>query len=276
MFYSAMNDLKKHSITLCFFISSSLLIASTSNGQVVEVTVAPYINYFNYQEFDDNGDELLNEVGPLYGLELAVAGRVGRVQSTLALSYLIGEVDYNGRTQTGRAYETKTQQNIIQYGASIGYRYPVAELANNTLSIQPDVKLLAYHWRRDIQSSQNISRLVEDYNGFIIQPSFIINYSDYQFQLGLTRTVNNTMTIQPSRCIDRVTVKPKNENAWFTQAEYLFFRNDRYSTSVWMSYKRYRMNASNIESGNTCLGNIGWHEPENSMQLWQLGLAFTF
>jgi hypothetical protein len=268
-----MNDLKKHSVMLCFFISS-LLIASS--GQAVEVTVAPYINYFNYQEFDDDGDELLNEIGPLYGLELAVAGSIGRVQSTFELSYLIGEVDYNGRTQTGSAYETKTQQNIIQYGASIGYRYFAGELAQNILSIQPDVKLLAYHWRRDIQSSQNVSRLVEDYNGFIIQPSLIVNYADYQFQLGLTRTLNNTMTIQPTRCIDRVTVKPKSANAWFTQAEYLFFRSNRYSTSVWTSYKRYRMNASNIESGNTCFGNIGWHEPENSMQLWQLGLAFTF
>jgi hypothetical protein len=152
----------------------------------------------------------------------------------------------------------------------------VGEFAQSILSIQPDVKLLAYHWRRDIQSSQNVSRLVEDYNGFIIQPSLIVNYADYQFQLGLTQTLNNTMTIQPTRCIDRVTVKPKSANAWFTQAEYLFFRSNRYSTSVWTSYKRYRMNASNIESGNTCFGNIGWHEPENSMQLWQLGLAFTF
>ncbi|MEH6447817.1 MAG: hypothetical protein V7765_04065 [Oleispira sp.] len=271
----AMTDLKKHSLTLCFFMSA-LIIATPSQAQALELSVAPFINYFHYQEFDDKGEELLNEVGPLYGIELALAGEVGRVQSTVELSYLIGEVDYQGRTQAGNPYNTKTQQNIIQYGASLGYRYAITEISGNTLFIQPDLKILAYHWRRDIKSKQNVSRLVEDYNGYIVQPSLIFNYSDYQLQLGITRTLDNSMTIQPSSCIDRVTVKPKSANSWFTQGEYQFFKNDAYAASIWVSYKSYKMHASEVESGNTCFGTVGWHEPENSMQLWQLGAVFTF
>lgn len=270
-----LKDLKRHSLTLCFFICS-LIIAVPSHGQAIELSVAPFINYFHYQEFDEKGKELLNEVGPLYGIELALAGEIGRVQSTLELSYLTGEVDYQGRTQAGNPYNTKTQQNIIQYGASMGYRFPIYELAGKTLSIQPDLKILAYHWRRNIQSKQNISRLVEDYKGYIVQPSLIFNYSDYLFQLGVTRTLDNSMTIQPSSCIDRVTVKPKSANSWFTQGEYQFFQNDIVAVSIWGRYKNYKMNASDVESGNTCLGTVGWHEPENSMQLWQLGAVFTF
>ena len=275
-----MNNRKKRSIMMCLFVNF-LLIASATEIQALEYSLAPNINYFYYQEFDEGNDELLNEVGPLYVIELSLKGTLdgmkgGRIHSGIEVSYLIGEVDYHGRTQAGNNYDTKTQQNIIQYGASIGYQYPINEVAGHSLSIQPDLKILAYHWRRDIQGRQQISGLVEDYNGFIIQPSFILKYSDYQFQLGLTRTLNNTMTIQPNSCIDRVTVKPKSENSWFTQGEYRVFKNEIYSASIRASYKSYKMNASDIETGNTCLGPVGWHEPENSMQLWQLGMVFTF
>jgi len=273
--HGAMNNQKRHGVMLCFFITF-ILIASSTHIQALEYSVIPHINYFYYQEFDENSDELLNEVGPLYGIELAFKGKLGRIHSGLEVSYLAGEVDYYGRTQAGNDFDTKTQQNIIQYGASIGYRYPINEVAQNTLSIQPDVKVLAYHWRRDIQGRQQVTGLVEDYNGFIIQPSFILNYSAYQFQLGLTRTLNNTMTIQPTSCIDRVTVKPKSENSWFTQGEYRMLKNENYSASIRASYKSYKMNASNIKTGNTCFGPVGWHEPKNEIQLWQLGIVFTF
>ena len=276
----AVNNQKKYGCMLCFFVNS-FLIASSTQIQALEYSVTPHINHFYYQEFDESGDELLNEVGPLYGLELSLKGSLGgmkggRIHSGLEVSYLAGEVDYYGRTQAGNTYDTKTQQNIIQYGASIGYQYPINGIAENTFLIQPDLKLLAYHWRRNIQGRQQVSDLVEDYNGFIIQPSFILSYSDYQFQLGLTRTLRNTMTIQPSSCIDRVTVKPKSENSWFTQGEYRMFKNEIYTASIRASYKSYKMNASDIETGNTCFGPVGWHEPENSMQLWQLGMVLTF
>jgi len=278
--HGVVNNQNKHGFMLCLFIQFLLIISSTET-QALEYSVIPHLNYFYYQEFDENSDELLNEVGPLYGLELTLEGTLdgmkgGQIHSGLEVSYLAGEVDYYGRTQAGNNFDTKTQQKIIQYGANVGYRYPITEVAKNTLSIQPDLKVLAYHWRRSIQGKQQISGLVEDYNGFILQPSFILNYSDYTFQLGLTRTLNNSMTIQPSSCIDRITVKPKSENSWFTQGEYRVIQNELYSASIRASYKSYKMNASDIETGNTCFGPVGWHEPENSIQLWQLGMVFTF
>lgn len=239
------------------------------------MSVSPYINYLYYQEFDGNS-ESLNETGSLYGLELSLNMKHQKIRSTLSASYIFGEVDYHGRTQANTPYDTTTQQNIAQYGASIGYRFFISEVKGSTFSIQPDIKLLVYHWRRDIQSNKQVTRLVEDYDGLILQPSLITAYSDYQLQVGLTRTFDNFMTIQPTQCIDRVTVEPKSDNSWFFQGEYALYRGDTYSTTLWTSYKDYKMKESDIKLGNTCFGTVGWREPDNAMKLWQLGVTFTF
>lgn len=259
---------------LCFFFCCILSTLSAS-AKNTSLSISPYISHFDYQEFDGE-NELLNETGSLYGIKLSLNMEYRRLRSTLGASYISGAVDYHGRTQAKTPYKTTTQQNIVQYGASVGYRLFISEIKGSTFSIQPDIKLLVYHWRRDIQPNKQVARLVEDYDGFILQPSLIAAYSHYQLQAGLTRTFDNLMTIQPTQCIDRVTVKPKSGNSWFFQGEYALYRGDTYSTTLWTSYKDYKMKESNIKLGNTCFGTVGWREPDNAMKLWQLGVTFTF
>lgn len=230
---------------------------------------------FYYQELDGNKKNL-SETGYLYGGEVSLEVDYRRIKSVFNVSKMSGEVDYQGRTQTGNPHNTKTKQSIIQYGASIGYSFIIGQFESNNISIQPNLNVLVYHWRRDIQPNKQVSRLVEDYDGFILQPSLIATLSSYQLQIGLTRTFDNSMTIQPTRCIERVTVKPKSDHSWFFQGEYVFYKNDTNTASVWTSYKEYKMKESNIKLGNTCFGTVGWREPDNDMKLWQLGIKFTF
>jgi hypothetical protein len=114
--------------------------------------------YFDYREFDRNGDELNHESGALPGLRLWGWGERGAVLSHFEVGLHGGSVDYDGETQSGRPVQTTTETGLLAFDADIGRWADPARRA----------WIGFFHlgrrlWARDIQSGDGAQGLYEEY-----------------------------------------------------------------------------------------------------------------
>jgi len=265
---------KKHSCWLCFLLLSfsyNHSLASFQSALVLE----SQLSLFDYQETDRQGESLNTEVGQLLGGRLALQFEFNDFLTELSAQQLSGQVRYRGKTQTGSQHSTNTYNKIFRSELVFGYRFHLP------FKIEPRIGLQYYSWYRGIRAKNSVSSLTEDYRGKVLKPSVRFYLAQgylaqNYIELGLTRTFNNSMKIQATQCLSSVTVYPKADTAWFVRGHKQLFENRNYSSFISLSIDQYRMQESDVESGQTCFGPVGWSEPDNWMRLIQFGLGFRF
>ncbi len=261
--------LKKYSYWLCFLLLSSFYNHSLASFQSALV-LEPQLSLFDYQETDRQGESLNTEGGQLLGGRLALQLELNNFLTELSAQQLSGQVAYQGKTQTGSQHSTNTYNKIFRGELGFGYRFHLP------VQIEPRISLQYYSWYRAIRAKNSVSNLTEEYRGKVLKPSVRLYLAQNYIELGLTRTFNNSMKIQATHCLSSVTVYPKAETAWFVRGYKQLFENRNYSSFISLSIDQYRMKESDVESGQTCFGPVGWSEPDNWMRLIQLGLGFRF
>lgn len=88
---------------------------------------------FDYAEFDDSGSVLDKEMGGIPGLSLKLSLRQADWEWETAGSYHQGQVPYDGQTNFGVPYQTRTDERIgdisLRLGHWFGERYPFMPFA---------------------------------------------------------------------------------------------------------------------------------------------------
>ncbi len=88
---------------------------------------------FDYREFDDSGRILDKELGGIPGVSLKVGQRFTAWEWETSGSYHYGRVNYNGQTNLGNPYSTRTDESIgdisLRLGRWFGDRYPTMPYA---------------------------------------------------------------------------------------------------------------------------------------------------
>ena len=170
----------KHPFILLSSCILGLILLSQNNTQASgNFSVSARMQYFNYEEFDDNGLSLNKETGFIHGIGFKLIDR----NHQLNLEIYDGTVDYDGQLQSGTPHQTDTEEMI--YYLSYRYLIPVFETPER------------YHyyfgishqtWERNILPRNNINGLFETYRWLTASAgieSVVHQLSDSQLSIGL-------------------------------------------------------------------------------------------
>jgi hypothetical protein len=72
---------------------------------------------FDFRELADSGEQLVRELGVLPGVIGGVGQTLGRWRWSAELSYYAGSVQYDGQTQSGATFDTKTDATLTKIRA---------------------------------------------------------------------------------------------------------------------------------------------------------------
>jgi len=117
---------------------------------------------FTWKEFGDNGAQLLKESGPLFGLHMAGEG-YGRSSLTaggaLKMNVFGGRVDYNGQTQGGMPFKTKTDY----FGGELNGILPLRAMPADDFYVKVFAGPAIRFWRRDLNGRAGVGGYTEDW-----------------------------------------------------------------------------------------------------------------
>jgi hypothetical protein len=152
-----------------FFPSCLLAEEVTTLPDARQVAIEVGIEYFRWQEFDDDDTRLLTEQGPRFVYAAALDNR-SRPDSgiifAIRLSGYVASVDYDGQDTGRRFVATTTDYHGWGFRIDGGYRF--AELVGGAAALDLFGGIGMEQWTRDIQGSVNalglpVQGLAEDY-----------------------------------------------------------------------------------------------------------------
>ncbi len=133
-----------------------LTVIFSSSTWAFKYSLSSAKNYFNYQEFSQEGSQLNKESGWLTDVGLSVkTNNESRHLLLSSLNYQFGHIQYDGQLQSGVKHLTKTSEDIIHLKAA--YIYSVSSEYGVGLSIGHSV------WQRDILKKAEGAGLYEEY-----------------------------------------------------------------------------------------------------------------
>lgn len=153
------NNKSASGIGALFLFAFPLLIAGNAWGAepaAVKAEIGISALRFDYRELDDAGHVLDKELGTIPGLSVKIGQRFSAWEWESAGSYHRGQVPYNGQTDQGSPYSTRTDEYIGDVSLRVGRwfdgRYPAMPYAG-----------IGYRrWDRDIQAG-SLNGLFESY-----------------------------------------------------------------------------------------------------------------
>ncbi len=105
---------------MAVLIGASLLwpLAQAADAQgAVDLHVGASVLRFDFREYADTGEQLVRELGVLPGVVGGVGQTFGRWRWSAELSYYAGSVQYDGQTQSGANFDTKTDATLTKIRA---------------------------------------------------------------------------------------------------------------------------------------------------------------
>jgi len=96
---------------LAVLVGASLLgpLAQAADTQgALDLHLGASVMRFDFREYADSGEQLVRELGVLPGVVGGVGQTIGRWRWSAELSYYAGSVQYEGQTQLGATFDTRT------------------------------------------------------------------------------------------------------------------------------------------------------------------------
>lgn len=196
-----------------WLLAGGLVWGTASAEEVRSVWFGVSALDFTYKEFDDTDGSILDrEDGWIPGLVFGFREGRDRWFGHLDASLHWGEVDYDGQTQDGVKARTDTDERIFDVSYRVGYWFgpeqrPVAA---------PYAGLGYRHWRRDIQSGQDVTGravtgILEKYRWSYLLLGVEANLysselSDVGADFRLTRPIDARMDIEGFAGLDDATL----------------------------------------------------------------------
>ena len=259
-----------------------------SASRLEEFVLYPFIQYFNWEEYKDTGERVLEETGPQGGV-----GTLLRVDLNNGLLMLQakgelfgGIVDYDGQTQASSRYpensEIPVDTDVDYFGtkleADLGLR--VGETKG---TIEPFVGIGYRYWIRDLNDSVAVNRLnqlvpisgyTEEWQSFYtrwgLRGSYAVN-DDFKLfaEVGGKYPIYNENRIDE----DDLTIKPGKQFSPFAEAG---FRIDRFRATVF--YEGFRFSQSSwVFAGFDSDGrSLYFSQPKSESDIIGITLGYCF
>ena len=262
--------MKKIAVIAVFtlFIVTGLLLSSfTSDAIAGETGIASgeYDLYGNVQSFTwkefQNGDQLLKESGPIFGIGAAAKWTVVN-QLTLKLNgeFFIGSIDYDGQTQSGIPVETDTDYDGFIFQGDMGWEFVIGE----NLSIEPFAGYGVRRWDRDIQSTNIATGYKEEWTSYYARLGVRGEHA-YNDQFGVFTEAGIRIPTDTENKVDalNVTLEPGDKNSFFAE---IGCKWKSLKASVF--YDSMRFSDSDVVRG--------YLQPESEADIYGLDIGWTF
>jgi hypothetical protein len=142
----------------CFFLSSAHVAAADKFCNLSSSTGVRLESY-EYRETDSNNRLIDKEDGLLPGLQMGLAVKCDQWELAANGSLQHARLEYDGQTNTGAKFLTRTEEKIRELSAQIGRRF----FSAGANSIGVYAGLGEWSWQRNIASRSNVSGLDETY-----------------------------------------------------------------------------------------------------------------
>ncbi|TDT40370.1 hypothetical protein DES49_2136 [Halospina denitrificans] len=264
---------------LTLFLSVVLFIcAFPASTLAADVSVATEWLHTEYRETSTTGQTLNREDGGLPGLALQSRWRLRPALSAgLTASYHQGEVDYSGRTQTGRALETRTRTRFQEAGAWLGYRLP-PEVVNLTLR----GGILFRQWDRNIEATGSTIALESRYRWWTPEISVQLNHSlgrgqSFRIRAGVFRTTAVETRIDLTALgAGKTTLEPEGDYGQRYLVAWSMPATETLELSVYAYFERAAFASSDpvrLSTGSTI---FSVSEPDSTRWRRGIGIGFSF
>jgi len=203
---------------------------------------------FDLQEFDQQGDRLVHESGPLYGIDADVAFRSRQTEIRFGVAYYGGDVDYDGQTQTRVPINSSTREQLVDLSLMVVYHLPSVVAPALSLYGGPGFR----YWRRDIQSAGMASGLDESYRWWKFQAGMEMAWSQEKNRWILDgrviRALSPEVEINFGDRFDSADLNLGDRWGWRVGGRWIRVLSPRLEATLDLSYQRQRLGNSNTET----------------------------
>ncbi|MBI4848624.1 MAG: outer membrane beta-barrel protein [Nitrospirae bacterium] len=224
---------------------------------------------FTWKEFDNGGDQLLKESGPIYGVGGLAKLDIKSLTLKIRGELFGGRIDYDGQTQEGTPVQTDVDYLGVKIEGNIGYKFNLTE----RFSVEPFAGPGYRYWERDIKSTSLATGYLEKWSSVYVQAGI---HSDIAFyglgkvfvEGGIKFPVHNENEADLSVLgSGTVTLEPGKKESFFAEAgvKWKMLR-----TAVF--YEGLRFSKSEVVRG----GHQLWYQPESKGDIYGVNIGLTF
>lgn len=239
------------------------------------------IEYYRWQEFDDQDNRLLTEHGPRFLLAAALDNHArpdsGIILATRLNAY-IGSIDYDGQDTSQRFVGTTTDYHGWDYRIDGGYRF--AGLLSGAAALDLFAGVGMEQWTRDIQSGVNslgqpVQGLAEDYTITYARAGLGLGHAPTRAYLSLG--FRQPLSIEEDVVLSGVPFRlyPGKRASIFANYK-ISLRPDAlgrpYGMYLNLYYESYRFG----RSGSVTVGNLQVWQPRSNLDRFGVMLGYTY
>jgi len=254
-------------IAILFFI---LLIPSQHVYADLNISIAPGLAYFHYEEFDENKNTLNKETGFIPGISLSLQ----HSQHSLGTHIFDGDVDYDGQTQAGSPHKTDTDESLYY----LFYRYNFLNHDNDSLFfIGANYQL----WQRFIKANNGVNSLYEEYSWWHIEAGIQLekilkNNSKIKFEFAGLRTFNGNIMIDLQNFgYGEANLDLGSKNGIRSLLALNFETDNSLMFSIGVEHKYWEFGKSNTTTLSNGTNSISILEPDSESNLTRFFIQFT-
>jgi hypothetical protein len=263
--------------TLSLLILLHALPLSSGHGQAItrRFQVTPYLNFngFSWKEYDDRGDEALQESGMLFSI-----GAIPRFAFTkdlrfyadADLRFYFTSVGYEGYLQdefgNTTPFNTDTGYLGFEIAVSSGYNLPVSK----SFELTPIGGLGVEHWSRDIGQGKVKQGYVENYTVFLFnvgaRGAYLVNRN---IQLSTSIFIRLPLSISESVDLSSTGVGPSDISlSPGTNPRFIIQAGSSvYDFLAELFFETWTLSKSPVDRG--------FHQPESTRKGFGLRIGYT-
>jgi hypothetical protein len=236
---------------------------------------------FTWREFDDAGGQLLKESGPRYGVGVAYAHEF---PNHLTLRPRIelngGDVDYDGRTQSGVPVSTTTTYLGIKFEMDLGGRISPWQ----SFILEPFAGIGIRSWSRDIKDSTTANgslaigyteNWATIYGRLGVRGEQSFGQKNSMFLLaGVKLPVSTTNYINDANVSsESITLKPGNKPSLFAEAG---VKLQIFKISAFYDSMRFKKSPMVVVYDASLGGYVGFFQPKSESDMVGLRIGASF
>lgn len=241
------------------------------------------VEYFRWQEYDDQDLRLLTEHGPRASIAAAV-DNLARTDSGIILSSrlkgYIGAVDYDGQDSGRRFVATESDYHGWDFRLDGGYRF--AELVGGAAGLDLFIGVGMEQWRRDIKGGINalglpVQGLIEDYTLRYARIGLGLAYNQTPIQGYLTLGFRRPLSIDEDLVLGDTPLRlhPGKRISSFAAYKISLLptaAGEPYGLYMKLFYENYRFTRSSAVN----IGNLLVWQPRSHLDLFGVSFGYTF
>ncbi len=239
------------------------------NGTEVHLDTYFNVESLSWKEFDNSGDQLLKESGPIFAVGYSVKLDIKPITLKSKAELFGGRINYDGQT-TGSSAPASKETDSDYLGVKIEVDSGWKFIINEKFSLEPFAGLGVRRWKRDIESTESSIGQEETWRsiytrigvrGDRIYPDNLKSF----FELGVNIPFDNENEFEGPGYT--ATVEPGNKASFFAEAG-LKWR--LFKTTIF--YEGMKFSKSNTVTVN----NVQVWQPKSKADIFGINIGVSF